>query len=604
MSNVSITNPNGGITPVSPDIEFIQGNDGINVGPNPTTHIVLLLGDNDQGVDLSGNAGTYTETITVFDAEEAQKGVVRLATNAESIAGTLTTNVAINPSSLKAKLGAQTSHGLAYGAGTTGAIAWLAEASDGQIPIGDTGGIPILGNITSLDNSLVVTNGPGTINIELNTDIEFLTEWTPYVVDSTVDAAPYTTIQDALDAANGAGGTLVLVRFGAGNYVEDLTLYDGITIQGTQLAGNSSLVTITGNHTPPASGEICFSNLNLADTDAIVTGTGAGTTDIYFSNCNLGVSDGFVVDATDWTGSIFFNGCSSSSVDDGIVNNATGSSVISIIDSVLGGGAGIITTGGSISAKNSTISSKSSLLSTSTVDSINSFWQGMTFAGSSSASFIGGEISGSSVASITQSSSGTILLANVVINSNNNPALAGSGAGVISLVGVPFLNNTVIAGTLTTSVDDWKPYATQGTSVTATNGTSSFDEEYFDVTDGFVTLNDAAKGTAQTIGAVTADIITLPLGATPGAYSIICNVAAFQSAGPSSAQYFILASVRTDGATATVAGDADVTYVEDPALADADCTVVASGNNAIIRATGVTALTIDWAASLTFLFLG
>ncbi len=35
MSNISITNNSGGITPVDPDIEFIQGNDGINVGRSP-----------------------------------------------------------------------------------------------------------------------------------------------------------------------------------------------------------------------------------------------------------------------------------------------------------------------------------------------------------------------------------------------------------------------------------------------------------------------------------------------------------------------------------------------------------------------------------------
>lgn len=164
MSGISLTNNSGGITPVNPDIEFIQGNDGIPVPPNPTTHIVLLLGDNTQGVDLSGNAGAYTETITMFDATESQKGVSALASNAEAIAGTVTTKT-ITPDDLKAKLGAQTSHGLAYGAGQTSAIAWLGEASDGQIPIGDTGGIPILGNITSLDGTITVTNGAGTIDL-------------------------------------------------------------------------------------------------------------------------------------------------------------------------------------------------------------------------------------------------------------------------------------------------------------------------------------------------------------------------------------------------------------------------------------------------------
>ncbi len=166
MSNISITNPGGGSTPVD-SIEFIQGNDGINVPSNPSTHILFLLGDNIQGVDLSGNAGTYTETISMFDATTAQKGVVLLASNAETIAGTNTTK-ATTPDDIKAKLGAQTLHGIAYGNATTGVIQWLAEAMDGQIPIGDTGGVPVLANITSTDASIKITNGPGSIDLSAN----------------------------------------------------------------------------------------------------------------------------------------------------------------------------------------------------------------------------------------------------------------------------------------------------------------------------------------------------------------------------------------------------------------------------------------------------
>lgn len=170
MSGVSLTNNNGGITPVDPDIEFLQGNDGLNVGPNPTTHILLLLGDNTQGVDVSGNPVTYTTTITMFDSTESQKGVVLLASNAETITGTDTTK-ATTPDDIKAKLGVQTLHGIPYGNATTGAIQWLAEAADGQIPIGDTGGIPILANITSMDGTVTITNGPGTIDLSVTSTI-------------------------------------------------------------------------------------------------------------------------------------------------------------------------------------------------------------------------------------------------------------------------------------------------------------------------------------------------------------------------------------------------------------------------------------------------
>ena len=170
MSGISLTNINGGITPVNPDIEFIQGNDGIPVPPNPTTHIVLLLGDHTQGVDLSGNAGAYTETITMFNATTSQKGVTLLASNAETIAGTVTTK-ATTPDDIKAKLGAQTLHGIPYGNSQTGAIQWLAEATDGQIPIGQTGGVPILANITSNNGTVTITNTAGGIDLSVSNEL-------------------------------------------------------------------------------------------------------------------------------------------------------------------------------------------------------------------------------------------------------------------------------------------------------------------------------------------------------------------------------------------------------------------------------------------------
>lgn len=156
----------GGSAPVTPNIQFLEGDDAVAVGPNPVTYVIFLDGDSAQGVSVSGNAGTYTETITVADATTGQKGVVLLASNAEAIAGTNTTK-AVTPDDLKAKLGLQTSHGLAYGAGTTSAIAWLGEAADGEIPIGQTGGIPVLANITSSDGSVTITNGPGSIDLSV-----------------------------------------------------------------------------------------------------------------------------------------------------------------------------------------------------------------------------------------------------------------------------------------------------------------------------------------------------------------------------------------------------------------------------------------------------
>ena len=157
-------------TPGVANIEYVAGNTGGNVPANPATHVINIIGDTVQGVHVNGNAGTYTETITIDDATTAQKGVVLLASAIEAVAGTDTTK-AMTPADVQAKVGVQTLNGLAYGAGNAAAIAWLGEAADGQIPIGQTGGIPVLANITSLNGTVTITNGPGTIDLSVTNEL-------------------------------------------------------------------------------------------------------------------------------------------------------------------------------------------------------------------------------------------------------------------------------------------------------------------------------------------------------------------------------------------------------------------------------------------------
>jgi len=57
-----------------------------------------------------------------------------------------------------------TSHGLIYGNGTS-AVSALAEATDGQLPIGDSGGVPILATLTA-GAGIDITNGAGSITID------------------------------------------------------------------------------------------------------------------------------------------------------------------------------------------------------------------------------------------------------------------------------------------------------------------------------------------------------------------------------------------------------------------------------------------------------
>lgn len=164
MSNQQVF-PGASPAPPTPQIEFVQGNDAVNVGPDAVTGVIQIIGNETQGISVLNTAANQ-ETISASDASTSQKGVILLASPGEALAGTNTTKT-MTPSDVQAKVGVQTLHGLAYGGGNNAAINWLAEAANGQIPIGSTGNNPILANITSSDGSVTVTNGPGSINLSV-----------------------------------------------------------------------------------------------------------------------------------------------------------------------------------------------------------------------------------------------------------------------------------------------------------------------------------------------------------------------------------------------------------------------------------------------------
>ncbi len=111
------------------------------------------------------------------------------------------------------------------------------------------------------------------------------------------------------------------------------------------------------------------------------------------------------------------------------------------------------------------------------------------------------------------------------------------------------------------------------------------------------TLDGYAAGTGQTIGAVTADLITIPLGATPTEYTIEAKIAAFESTTPAGASYNLICGARTTGAAASIVGTQDKYVAEDAALVGCDANFVAVGNTIIVRVLGVAALTINYRAS-------
>lgn len=111
-----------------------------------------------------------------------------------------------------------------------------------------------------------------------------------------------------------------------------------------------------------------------------------------------------------------------------------------------------------------------------------------------------------------------------------------------------------------------------------------------------VELTNRLQGTGSAVGAVTSDLITFDLGATDAVYRFEFKVAGRDTANGDGAGYTLLASIKTDGATATFVDNQFKDADEDTALEPGDMNVIASGNNMILRATGVAGKTVTYSA--------
>jgi hypothetical protein len=117
-----------------------------------------------------------------------------------------------------------------------------------------------------------------------------------------------------------------------------------------------------------------------------------------------------------------------------------------------------------------------------------------------------------------------------------------------------------------------------------------------------VQLQNRFEGIGTTIGAVTNDVVTLSLGAVPGVYTLDLSVAGFDSADPLGCGYTLVGSVRTTGAAGVVIAQM-LDEFEEVGIDGATAEIVAVGNTAVIRVTGVAAKTINWRVAGYYTFV-
>lgn len=369
-----------------------------------------------------------------------------------------------------------------------------------------------LGNISFLNSSGIAS----TVTVSYKRTINRIT---PFIVGSTGN---FSTVQAAVTACAAAGGGTVLVQ--PGTYTENLTLSSGVIIAGV-IDGNT---TITGVHTPPASGTFQFQNIGLTSATHIFSSAVAGSCAITVEDCYVTVTNGFLFNLANWTGAlgVFDTGCLGTN--DGFINN-TGGSAITIVSTDIGAGTGqTMVTSGVMRVEQSTFFCPANFQTGTSFTIIASdFRNPLTLSNNSTGIIANSRFATGSSAAITMSSSGAVSVSETIINSSANPCIAGAGAGVLTLGSVTFINNSATAGTLTLA------YGTVGTgtiktsnsAITVASGTGEIDISA-DAAATTVKLGTGAGAKTVTVGSTNSTSattvnsgtggITLETGATAG----------------------------------------------------------------------------------------
>jgi hypothetical protein len=320
---------------------------------------------------------------------------------------------------------------------------------------GDSGGVvgpDLLFNTNLFGNpDIDIVGTPGTNSLQLTN----LTKWTPYVVDAIAGAAPFSTIQAALDAANGAGGGVVLVRPGA--YTENLTLYADVDLVGAQGQVDSEFLVVTGSHTLPAAGTCAFYGIWFKGTTSCFT-AGAGTSKCNFSNCIYEITGiGYTFDIDGFSGELnLFDTLQEDTGTNGFVNNPTGAcAVVSIFGAI-----GLVQNSGATAHlsgltifQGMQISIKVSLEGSATAQFNMGCYLLGTVITASTASFAlyNSTLDTLALPAITHNSSTGSSISTVTVNSSISPAIEGTGLGTLNIGEISFISNAEIGGALTTS---------------------------------------------------------------------------------------------------------------------------------------------------------
>lgn len=308
-----------------------------------------------------------------------------------------------------------------------------------------------------------------------------------YIVDNVSAGFPYKTIQSAINAAVAAGGNAsVWVR--QGTYTENLTLYDGINIEGQE----QTLSIINGTHIPPATGSCRITRIGLTSATDVFASAVAGSAILSCLRCQFTLTNGYLYNLPNWTGELRIRWCTDYSTKNGLVNNTAGS-IITINHSLVGIGANVFTANGNVQIFSGKIQCPILLNGTgvSVFSGGSEFSDNITTANTHNLTMAQIRIATGATQAVTHNSATTLVMNSVVVNTSNATAIGGTGT--VQLMSVQFPASNALAGTLTTALTGVNRTA----EVWADNITRQYNTGFFSWAASGPYFDDTTLGTFQ-----------------------------------------------------------------------------------------------------------
>lgn len=289
------------------ELESLTGNVGGPVGADENNNIDIVGTD---PILVTGDPPNNILTITVEDATEVQIGVMRFATDAETIDGTID-NAAVHPVGLKAKLGDQTVNALAYGNGDNQPIEWLAPGDTGEVLLGSTGNPPLWSDPAEDGEVLIGVTGADPVWSTLTAGAGIAINSTPgqITITNTGGGTGGGGIEQiVMDIGNVQDpGTGIIQLLGGANITTagigdtgTVTLNDNVTILGTFRSLNGDF-NLPSTNAGLARGTIQWGSvpvIHTFGTDNYFFGVGAGNGTLSLAMNNVGIGSNALTSLT------------------------------------------------------------------------------------------------------------------------------------------------------------------------------------------------------------------------------------------------------------------------------------------------------------------